>query len=1007
MNLSRSDSPFNKSGFALRADEELEARLGRFQHNSKGLPVFGASKMQYDRIMLWIRQFEPTYAESTVRIYPDSVRLVVPGIVGPEFDGSFWEEQRPEHLWERKEKNSELRFDHVNVDVRINVSSEQLIPRIDGPVTPSIIRYRRRTSARLGAFMIDVTETTRSGRPLVEHEIEVEYVGLDDDRGAGKRAKAGVRPGMDVPMSQFYDLIERVWHVINDSEVPYSYREYLSMETETTAFLSKGFDKADDRVGKKTVKDYLVKPRSLKARDLVASGLYGLRPRLKEKEPELYYMAYKSDGMRCLLINNAVGIWAYYPPVLTRLLVRHKGTAPQPFILDGEFISAPVGGSAPSGNVATFIPFDVITATSKASGILRQTETTDRSYRERLTIMESRVKMLKRVDVPGFRVQTKDIRLLEDCNTAEGMAAFQAFIEAHDDQPYETDGIIFTPSRQSYHKSSSGLPLDRRVLSSHPDVVKWKPTSMLTIDFTIKREGGRIVLYSYDDRKSRSAGQVNVPFTISDGDEPFPSSKIQQRNPLTDDIDELTVVEYGWDSKLGVFVPQRLRLDKSSQNGIIVARDNWESIQHPIRLQDLLKGYARSEHVVTAIIKESIYRRIATETRKIEEWGLVELGSGRGGELGRWKKLSMKKLVAVEPNKAFISDMENRIEEYDASESDTGLGRWTTIAINKVAEDATIINDLVRYRLGHFRKQTGKVTQLVTSSMMSGSFFSDSPNRLRRYVHLMSRGRIAHLYSITVQGLEAALGPKATWKLNYAYDIFPATITILQLTPLKIEYTNTQSSTAGKQTEYPLDVSAVVEEFAQVGFKAEMVDVSSYYELEIEPVSRYMSMYQYIRAVPEDPKSAVYYLDKKRALARTLSPGETEDLGATGFTRLVRTKKRNSLLSGSITVQDKDLRTRVEKIETSAQAKKTRQALDKLARVKRLEDGYLTELTTYLNRSQINLRIFDLDTGAVVFSSAARAGRSRAMTPELMICRYVARDEKGGRHYEYDPVTKI
>jgi hypothetical protein len=113
----------------------------------------------------------------------------------------------------------------------------------------------------------------------------------------------------------------------------------------------------------------------------------------------------------------------------------------------------------------------------------------------------------------------------------------------------DMDGVIFT-SNEEY-------------LSEN---YKYKPSSMMTIDFRVKKmSDGRCGLYSGVDKQE----------DIFEG-----------RSVECGSLKENAVYEFKWDGT--TFIPIRERTDKLYPNSMKVAKDVWEDIEHPYTVSSLL-----------------------------------------------------------------------------------------------------------------------------------------------------------------------------------------------------------------------------------------------------------------------------------------------------------------------------------------------------------------------------------------------------------------------------------
>lgn len=176
------------------------------------------------------------------------------------------------------------------------------------------------------------------------------------------------------------------------------------------------------------------------------------------------------------------------------------------------------------------------------------------------------------------------------------------------------DGLIFIPNKQPYWSR---------------DILKWKPVDLLTIDFrvyNVKKNGNKYYCELWVNNK-RGESLFN----------PQPHSEFESEL----EINNLDILEFQWQSDH--FVPTRHRNDKTQPNFVAVAYDIWNDIQTPITKESLLGN--------DLFLLRKYHNQIKREMIDDIPSGSVvlDLGSGRGGDLKKWKDKECK-LVAVDPH---------------------------------------------------------------------------------------------------------------------------------------------------------------------------------------------------------------------------------------------------------------------------------------------------------------------------------------------------------------------
>ena len=221
------------------------------------------------------------------------------------------------------------------------------------------------------------------------------------------------------------------------------------------------------------------------------------------------------------------------------------------------------------------------------------------------------------------------------------------------------DGLIFQPSH--YYKNKHTL--------------KWKPPEKLTIDFLVVKTNGKIQLL-VGDRKLHK----DVPFK---GTKRHPQEiKISDMN-VGDESIFGKIVEFGWDDKHNEFVPIRIRDDRTRPNDIRTAKDVWNDIKSPITEHTIrgntLKVVRKYLNNIKSTLLNTNFSRGDT---------ILDIGSGRGGDLSKWDKIGLKKVYALEPNDENLTELKRRKD---------GMKMETEVEIiNKGAEETEIIQKALK-----------------------------------------------------------------------------------------------------------------------------------------------------------------------------------------------------------------------------------------------------------------------------------------------------------------------
>lgn len=266
----------------------------------------------------------------------------------------------------------------------------------------------------------------------------------------------------------------------------------------------------------------------------------------------------------------------------------------------------------------------------------------------------------------------------------------------------DNDGLIMIPMTEQY---------------LNPNVFKIKPVEKLSIDFTLVPYGVDPDLHAYTPM-SYSKGSL-VQFT---GAKKAPYR--QQQIMLTDaEYNEIfpkgfkkgSVVEFTWRSDN--FRPMRARPDRTNPNGIRTALNVWHQFLNPLSIKQVISRLPssrgdddlktmRSSH---NSMKNSLIKRFASKSN------VLDLGAGRGGDLHKYTKENVSKLLMIEPDSENLAELHRRLSKHDRK------FERRVKTIQSVAENTDLITEEVM-------KMFGQKADTVTSFFMLTHLFglSDS-----------------------------------------------------------------------------------------------------------------------------------------------------------------------------------------------------------------------------------------------------------------------------------------
>lgn len=234
----------------------------------------------------------------------------------------------------------------------------------------------------------------------------------------------------------------------------------------------------------------------------------------------------------------------------------------------------------------------------------------------------------------------------------------------------ENDGLIFTPKNKPYNTDKN----DRSSIT-----LKYKFPQHMSIDFRLE-----------NTRKKDLGFIADLYVTFGKYEGIFKDDILPSTIELEDNSNDKLIVECLY--KNGKWEISRDRDDKESPNYIDVAKNVAYDIKHPISLEDLyfyLEASTNPKYIymTTNDIKnekdndENKYRTfINTSKRNVirkyaSEKVVLDIGSGKGGDLHKYLSANVKFLYAVEPNIEFSDEFIKRIKskELFAMNSKTAL----------------------------------------------------------------------------------------------------------------------------------------------------------------------------------------------------------------------------------------------------------------------------------------------------------------------------------------------
>lgn len=509
----------------------------------------------------------------------------------------------------------------------------------------------------------------------------------------------------------------------------------------------------------------LVQARNLKLRDMVWGGLIGGRS-------TGYTVTHKADGLRKLLFFDPTGVWLIMPNEYA-LVTRDTFSDIYGTVLDGELIpkSSRLNGAPSATN--WFVGFDCM-AFRGDIGIQ------DQPHGSRMGALQQVADRYKTRE--DLYITTKTFLSF---NTVE---QFQTIMSQMFNQQaslaFRQDGFMFTPETTVYNPRSNQYPLYKRVLTRYPDICKWKPKEKLTIDFMYEliAEGKvRLTTIGTNGAVEEFRGSTINPFN--------PERMIETKNPITSNVPNGSIVEYGWDYTRHILIPHLVRTNKTRPNNTLIAMDVWDDIHNPIEASTLTGDSFALLRAYHNRVKRSLFSGAVSNGAT-----LLDIGSGRGGDVSKWSGYS--RVIAVEPNSEHITELNRRIQLQGAQNKVT--------VVQAGGEDTEVILRALR-----------GVRVDVISLMLSMSFFWQSADKVQSLARTISQslkpgGQVIFL-TIDGESLEQVFNPAFSYEgtsvsTQNKMTLGPATIEYFKNEVPPRVHVNITGTIVSEQDEWPVHI---------------------------------------------------------------------------------------------------------------------------------------------------------------------------------------------------------
>lgn len=690
---------------------EIELRIGKYK-DKKFIP--GVSLLQFNRLLRILTKevvFRKTEETTTDEYNKEGIRKTIN-------DNKI--------LYIEKKPITSSYKDIYDYGIRLAINIETKKSPIESFVSISRRDKLRHSFYLQNILRIDLTyvNTIRENK-IISQQYEVEIELLEKNERSGEIT---------------INILGAVLRALYDTEYLYNFNELTPFLEINKLLGSKYLIENRDRIDSTTI----VTVRNLKLRDMTWGGLLG-------NPNETYRATHKTDGIRRYLCIIDSIIWLMWSNGDSNLVGILNTSALDNTILDGEIVPMESRrGNAPTSKY-WFIVFDCLYYSSQDVRQLNHFQRMGYAQTSVDKLMQYQIDRLKQKDIddikkmglnkfeyekrirelnaiiysPILSLNTKTFYSFRDTDATMnpdralpisyyGEANDQGLINGQDSNvkfyavmqkmvdeepllPYKTDGIIFTPHIHPYNTLTQTIPLYKRDLNNYVDICKWKPVEELTIDFKIRwralSQGTRTLdLYSYEgkNRDTLFKGNIKYPYT-------FTVDLSDTRNSNLLNLSSEQIIEFAWDKNTFYYV--RIREDKTKPNRIDIANDVWDDIHNPIDIKTLTGENSVLMRKYHNNMKRYLYNQSTIDLK--ENKVLLDLGSGRGGDINKWK--AFDKVYAVEPDEDNIINMKKRIE---------ASGEQNKIIVIKATAQDT---DIIKSALGNIKVD-------VISMMLSSTF---------------------------------------------------------------------------------------------------------------------------------------------------------------------------------------------------------------------------------------------------------------------------------------------
>lgn len=601
--------------------DEFEVRFGKYFGNRFEPGVTETIFKSLLKFLSESPQFVATASETNVfKIITESEKsnALIRGL--EEFQKFVTNPRDPTLVVERYLKQKKKSTDNENYNFRLSVSRDKLVKSKAESLDDlaSEAKVFRLLQKRFGfetpdsEFRIDLSITKTSTTPSVEldqrsfklqpcrYEVEIEYV--------GNNRKA---------VSNVGKYILFVLKYIQNSAFPITQDEENAVIGEYTEKYFK-----DGRYVKEALKNKTswwrlflgAMPVTLTLANVLRTSDTTL-PNVQGRYPDDYTVTEKADGERWLLFVAGSGR-VYLINRECKVLKTGLSSTKHHTLIDGELIP----------KLKRFLAFDLLFDCGEDVRHLPLTDKNNTLTRHFLMNKQIALGAFKMIEEPTLNVIPKRFHQTDDVIVKAG----EIWRERHSKYSHHVDGIFFTPRREAYPKVEYGS-------KTWSTCLKWKPRSLLSIDFAISVEAsvkyamseGRMKPYKlvqlqvlnpnrsqtarlqrFEPRLVLSSRSLPAHLTRIEVDD---QNRMMTRDPLSGVRQEIgrshQIVEFAYDQDASSgfeWRPLRIRHDKSLPNRADAASQVWE-VMHEA------SGQVASDHFFEILKDPASEKQLYTE----------------------------------------------------------------------------------------------------------------------------------------------------------------------------------------------------------------------------------------------------------------------------------------------------------------------------------------------------------------------------------------------------------